>query len=223
MPSLVLHDKEFLPAHVTSDVARSAQPFLACGRLRDEIEYPKYDLFHLAKCQRPYQIYSPTNILAVNSLRLTPQGAWGILPDGSMVMDAHHAKHRAGKNRGHNGLSLNFTSHYSRMQQHFGEHIEIGCAGENIVVETAESLALNQLGHKVVIQTANGNSISLHQIRVAAPCEPFSRYCLNPDTTPPAAVMKATLQFLDEGMRGFYVVFQGETADIQVGDKLFVI
>ena len=171
--------------------------------------------------QRPYQTYSPTNIRSVVTLRLTPQGAWGILPDGTTVMDAHHENHRAGKNRGHNGLSLNFTAHYGRMQQRFGEHIEIGCAGENIVVETAEPLTLDQLGGQVAIQKDNGNSINLHQIRVAAPCEPFSRYCLNLDTTPPAAVMKATLQFLDKGTRGFYVVFQGETADITVGDKLF--
>jgi hypothetical protein len=33
--------------------------------------------------------------------------------------------------------------------------------------------------------------------------------------------MKATLQFLDHGTRGFYLMVVGETADIQVGDTLF--
>jgi hypothetical protein len=35
-------------------------------------------------------------------------------------------------------------------------------------------------------------------------------------------VIKATLQFLDNGTRGFYATLAGETANIQVGDRLFV-
>ena len=172
--------------------------------------------------ERPYQTYSPANIRPVATLRLTPQGVVGVLADGTILLDAHHESHQARKNRGDNGISLNFTSHYGRLQQRFGERLVIGCAGENILVETAESFSLDQLSTSVHIQTANGNSVTLHQISVAAPCEPFSRYCLNLDTPPPAAVMKATLQFLDNGTRGFYTLLQGETADILLGDRLFI-
>ena len=174
----------------------------------------------LKRGQRPLQTYSPANIRNVNTLRLTPQGAWGVLPDGSTIMDAHHQEHHAGKNRGHNGLSFNFTSHYGRIQERFGERLAFGDAGENILVETTTPFRLDQLGDKVVIQKANGNTITLQQICVAAPCEPFSRYCLNLEAAPPAAVMKDTLQFLGNGTRGFYALFAGETADIQIGDKL---
>ena len=90
------------------------------------------------------------------------------------------------------------------------------------MVETAESFNLEQLGHALVIQTAGGATVTLNQVSIAAPCEPFSRYCLNLDSQPAAAVMKATLQFLDKGTRGFYLLLAGKTADIQVGDKLFI-
>ena len=171
--------------------------------------------------ERPLQTYSPANIRTVPTLRLTSQGAWGILADGTTLMDAHHENHRARKNRGDNGISLNFTSHYGRIQQRFGERIRMGDAGENILVETAQIFSPEQLGAPVVIQTASGSTVTLYQLGVAAPCEPFSRYCLDMGGRPPAAVMKATLQFLDNGMRGFYALLAGETAEIQVGDRLF--
>jgi hypothetical protein len=171
---------------------------------------------------RPFQTYSPANILSVNTLHLTAQGAWGVLPNGTTIMDAHHQEHHAGKNRGDNALSLNFTSHYGRMQQRFGNHLELGCAGENILVETAANFTLDQLGSQLLIQSANNNTIRLHQMSVADPCEPFSRYCLNLETQPAAAMMKATLQFLDNGTRGFYLLLAGETAvTIHLGDRLF--
>jgi hypothetical protein len=172
--------------------------------------------------ERPNQVYSPANIRSVATLRLTSQGVWGILPDGTTLLDAHHESHQAGKNRGDNGVSLNFTSHYGRIQERFGERLAMGAAGENILVETAESFSLDQLGNSVYIQTSSGETITLHQLSVAAPCEPFSRYCLNMGGRPPAAVMKATLQFLDNGMRGFYATLVGETAEIQVGDRVFI-
>jgi hypothetical protein len=171
--------------------------------------------------QRPLPTYSPANIRSVDTLRLTPQGAWGGLADGTTLLDAHHEDHHAHKYRGDNGLSLNFTSHYGRIQKRFGERLTPGCAGENILVETADSFSLDQLGNEVVIETAAG-PVTLHQISVALPCEPFSRYCLNQGERPAAADMKATLQFLDQGTRGFYLILAGETAEIHVGDTLFI-
>jgi hypothetical protein len=172
--------------------------------------------------ERPNQIYSPANIRPVATLRLTPQGVVGVPADGPILLDAHHESHQAGKNRGDNGVSLNFTSHYGRIQERFGERLAMGDAGENILVETAESFSLDQLGNSVYIQTTSGETITLHDLGVAAPCEPFSRYCLDLGSRPPAAVMKATLQFLDNGTRGFYATLAGETAEIQVGDWVFI-
>jgi hypothetical protein len=172
--------------------------------------------------ERPNQIYSPANIRPAATLRLTPQGVVGVPADGPILLDAHHESHQVGKNRGDNGVSLNFTSHYGRIQERFGERLAMGDAGENILVETAESFSLDQLGNSVYIQTTGGETITLQQISVAAPCEPFSRYCLDLGSRPPAAVMKATLQFLDNGTRGFYATLAGETAEIQVGDWVFI-
>jgi hypothetical protein len=172
--------------------------------------------------ERPYQSYSPANIRSVVTLRLTPQGVVGVLADGTTLLDAHHENHQVGKNRGDNGISLNFTSHYGRIQERFGERLVMGCAGENILVATAEAFSLDQLDNGVHIQTASGESVSLHQISAAAPCEPFSRYCLAMGERPLAAMMKATLQFLDNGTRGFYATLAGKTADIQVGDRVFI-
>ena len=88
--------------------------------------------------ERPYQIYSPANIRPVTTLRLTPQGVAGVQADGTTLLDAHHESHHARKNRGDNGVSVNFTSHYGRIQERFGERLVMGCAGENILVETAD-------------------------------------------------------------------------------------
>ena len=174
----------------------------------------------LKRGERPYRIYSTDNIQTVQALHLTPKGVMG-RQNGQELLDVHHTDHPRSRSRGDNGISLGFTSHYGRMRQRFGDHLTIGCAGENIIVETAVSFTLNHLTNGIIIQTADGQQIHLNQVAVMLPCLPFSKFSLQ-TANPPAERLKETLQFLDNGMRGFSAVLMGETAVVHPGDKLFL-
>ena len=174
----------------------------------------------LKRGERPYRIYSTDNIQTVQALHLTPKGVMG-RQNGLEQLDVHHTDHPRSRSRGDNGISLGFTSHYGRMRQRFGDHLTIGCAGENIIVETAVSFTLNHLTNGIIIQTADGQQIHLNQVAVMLPCLPFSKFSLQ-TANPPAERLKETLQFLDNGMRGFSAVLMGETAVVHPGDKLFL-
>ena len=174
----------------------------------------------LKRGERPYRIYSTDNIQTVQALHLTPKGVMG-RQNGQELLDVHHTDHPRSRSRGDNGISLGFTSHYGRMRQRFGDHLTIGCAGENIIVETAVSFTLNHLTNGIIIQTADGQQIHLNQVAVMLPCLPFSKFSLQ-TANPPAERLKETLQFLGNGMRGFSAVLMGETAVVHPGDKLFL-
>ena len=176
----------------------------------------------LKRGERPYQIYSTDNIQVVPALKLTAKGVVG-LRGGLEQLDVHHADHPRTGYRGDNGISLGFTAHYGRMRDRFGSHITVGCAGENVIVETAVPFTLDELTAGLIIATADGQEIRLEQVSVMLPCRPFSRFCLQAGDRAPAPVMKETLQFLDNGMRGFAVVLAGETAVIRPGDKFFLV
>jgi hypothetical protein len=167
------------------------------------------------------KVYDPAPLLAVAELILTRSGACARLADGSMMVDVHNAAHPATRNdRGVNPLSLLFTSHYARMQERFGPHLRTGCAGESILVETDEVVPLADVVAGVTVQTTNG-PVVLGQVIVAAPCAPFSVYALQHPGASTAA-LKATLQFLDHGTRGFYCQFTGDApATIAVGDCVY--
>src|SRR6266571_3612450 len=87
--------------------------------------------------EKPTRVYDPTPLLAVDRLAVGPDGALGEGSDGSWLVDVHHRAHPRTKNAdGAHGVSLGFTSHYALMRDRFGERITLGCAGENIIVET---------------------------------------------------------------------------------------
>ena len=176
----------------------------------------------LKQGEKSNRYYDPAGIRRVSALRLTPQGVVG-LENGQELNDVHHAEHPDSKNRAlTNGISFNFTSHYSLMQQRFGAHLSHGIAGENILIVTDETFAESKLADGVIIQTQDGQKVQLTQVCVAAPCAPFSEFALNLEERPPAEALKATLQFLDNGTRGFYCQVVGQSAMIQVGDAVFI-
>mgnify|MGYP000514794316 CR=1 FL=1 len=111
-------------------------------KLVGEIVQLQVQLESLKRGERPYQIYATSNIQVIPELKLTTKGVVGLL-GGLEQLDVHHADHPHSRNRGYNGISLGFTSHYGRMRDRFGSHITVGCAGENIIVETAVSLRWN--------------------------------------------------------------------------------
>lgn len=165
--------------------------------------------------------YDPAPLRVVPQLRVTPRGVLG-LEGESTWPDVHHADHPTSKNKDLiNGISFNFTSHYAQLQARFGAHLTWGSAGENILIAAAENFTEPTLASDLWIETVHGEPVHLAQIRVAAPCAPFSTYALASEMRPPADLLKTTLQFLDDGRRGFYCQAVSE-AVVQVGATVWL-
>jgi hypothetical protein len=171
---------------------------------------------------KPNRYYDPAALLSVTELTLTPEGALARLPDGSMVIDIHHPAHPDTRNLERtNDLSVGFTAHYSAMRGQFGAHLVDGCAGENILIESDDQLALADLAGGLAIQPAGGREpVRLRVVRHAPPCVEFSGYASR--SRAPEAI-KGALQFLDNGLRGFYCAL-GNSAPVvvAVGDQVLV-
>ena len=178
----------------------------------------------LKQGQRPLRYYDPAPLRVVERLRLGIEGAVGVDATGEQLVDVHHAGHPESKNRqGVNSISIGFTSHYRAMRERFGAHLADGCAGENILVETDCHWAAEQLGESLLIQCANGRTIALSSVIVAAPCVEFSHFAHLSAGPLTSDELRSTLQFLDGGMRGFYArLADGQPeAEIRAGDRIF--
>src|SRR6266700_3918225 len=118
-------------------------------------------------------------------------------------------------------LSLGFTSHYALMRDRFGERITLGCAGENIIVETERRMVFADVEHGVALLAADGRELArLEVLQVAEPCRPFSGWALGGVVE--ARVLKETLQFLEGGTRGYYCTGVG-SGIVSVGDRVAVV
>jgi len=176
--------------------------------------------------ERPYRYYDPTPLLVVDGLMLSPGGVVGLAADGGRVIDVHNVGHPASKNqRGINGVSIGFTNHYQAMRERFGPHLTEGCAGENILVEAGHTFGLGDLGGQLAIETSSGAIVSLAGLLVATPCVEFSQFAASQGERLPPEALKTTLQFLDEGMRGFYARLASDSAEaiVRAGDRVFVV
>src|SRR5881409_3176787 len=92
--------------------------------------------------EKPNRRYDPAPLLAVERLAVRPDGVLGQSNGGAWLVDVHHRSHPQTKNEdGLHGVSLGFTSHYAAMRERFGDRLTLGCAGENIVVETQRRIA----------------------------------------------------------------------------------
>lgn len=168
--------------------------------------------------------YDPAPIRSVPALRLDGRGTVWQTAWGEDIEDVHHQDHPASKNRGgSNGVSLCFTAHYDAMRERFGPHLADGLAGENILIQTDQLLGEDDLAPGLMVQTTDGQQIALERIIVAAPCVEFGRWALNyPDDARPDCSVADAVAFLADGMRGYYAVYDGRPATIQVGDRVFV-
>ena len=175
--------------------------------------------------KKPDRYYDPTPLLAVEKLYVMMNGAIGQSFDGERIVDIHNSTHPLSHNSGENAISISFTSHYQAIRARFGTDITDGCAGENILVETATEQTLAELAHGLVIQSRQtGHSIHLREILVATPCIEFSYFVLRePQAT--SEQIKEALQFLHYGRRGFYASLADEQEEgtIEVGDEVFVL
>jgi hypothetical protein len=196
-------------------------------RLLGEIVRLQVQTASLKIGQPPRRRYDPAGIHPVASLSLTPDGVRGWTEDGQSLEDVHNLTHPESKNRGGtNGISVGFDAHYDAMRARFGQHIADGIAGENILVALADKQALygehDFLGG-ITIEAANGQTIRLAQVIVAAPCAEFTRYALRfPDDARPDRTVTEALRFLDDGMRGFYAAYNGPETHISLDDRVWL-
>jgi len=172
--------------------------------------------------EKPHRVYDPTPILTVDQLSVSPDGALGEAAHGAWMVDIHHRMHPSTKNPdGEHGISLGFTSHYDEMRARLGDRITPGCAGENILVEAPGRVGMDDLTGGVALLTRDGREVvRLHVLQVAHPCRPFSGWALGGVVE--TDVLKETLQFLDDGMRGFYCVGVGGGI-VSVGDRVVAL
>jgi hypothetical protein len=173
----------------------------------------------LKRGERPNRVYDPAPLVSVKELRLTPRGASGITDRGETVLDVHHADHPATKYEAGREISFGFTSHYGKMRAEYGDGIAIGCAGENILLESERIWRLEDFASGLAWRSAaSGASVRLDAVIVAEPCVEFSRFSLRDPAASPQA-LKPVLQFLGEGTRGYCFTPAGELR-LMPGDVL---
>lgn len=174
--------------------------------------------------EKPNKVYDPTPLLTVDALRLTPHGAIGLMADGAEFLDTHHIQHPQSRNRRNaNGISIGFLSNYRQMRQRFGAHLFDGSAGENVIIEAALNFSPDDLAFGLLIETPAG-SLQLRDIKAAAPCDAFSRYCANRQVG--SEELKGILQFLSDGMRGYYATLaptESGALSVSAGDNVYAL
>ena len=176
--------------------------------------------------EKPNRVYDPAPLLSVPRLTVTPDGVLGAGADGGWIVDVHHRAHPETKNDdGLHGVSVGFTSHYAAMRDHFGDRIVMGCAGENVIVAADRTFTYDDLaggGGIAIVANDGPERVRLKVLQVAHPCRPFTGWALGGGERVEPDVLKAHLQFLDGGTRGFYCVGEG-TGTIAVGDRLVLL
>jgi hypothetical protein len=171
---------------------------------------------------KPNRAYDPTPLRAVPTLRVSPEGVLGGGSEGEWIVDVHHQAHPHTKNEdGLHGVSLGFTSHYAAMRERFGERLTVGCAGENIIAAADRPFTYDDLAGGVAILAPDGRErVRLKVLQVAHPCRPFTGWALGRQVEP--EVLKESLQFLDNGMRGFYCATE-RTGTVSLGDQIALL
>ena len=170
--------------------------------------------------------YDVTRRVEVEKLIVTPLGIEADTVSGEHILDIHHMDHpdKAYKD---DLISIGFTSHYAAMRERFGEHMQDGVAGENIIIEYDREIWMEDLGQQIVIENAETmRQIKLDVLRFAAPCNEFSHFAANSQHERLSAdELKNTLQFLNNGRRGFLLALADgqQTATVQAGDLVFAM
>ncbi|HKI96696.1 MAG TPA: hypothetical protein VJ992_15510 [Gemmatimonadales bacterium] len=167
--------------------------------------------------EKPNRTYVTAPLLAVPALRASADGVTGLTADGE-ILDVHHRGHPESRNDGGaNGISIGFTAHYDAMRSRYGPHMTLGCAGENVIVESGRPIGIDAAAEGFVVRAGDGRvKCRLGSVTIARPCKPFSGYALG-GMRVDSATLKATLQFLDGGTRGFYcgiVPMPGAAAEV---------
>ena len=145
--------------------------------------------------------YDPAPLREVEWLELSPAGCIG--PQGQL--DLHHGDHPETRNvRGVNGVSLLPSAHYDRMRARYGGHVVDGVAGENVLLSTDRPWTEQDLQGELLLEV-DGGALTMTDPMAAPPCVEFSRWCLRRDDLELDDEVRATLDALDHGTRGFYL------------------
>ncbi len=168
--------------------------------------------------------YDASRRVEVDHLLINSKGIEATTPDGEHVLDIHHLDHPDKAYDDDDLVCIGFTSHYEAMRARFGEHMVDGIAGENIIIEYGEEVWLEDLGQQIAIENREtGNRTLLDVVCFAPPCDEFSHFVAQSQQERlPAAELKATLRFLNDGRRGFLLVLSEgqEAATVQPGDRV---
>ena len=171
------------------------------------------------------QVYDPSGIVNLSEIRLTTFGIVGTLDfprEDMLFLDVHHLRHPGSRFRGDNKISMGFSSHYDSMRAAFGGRLRDGQAGENIVVACERAWTPTDLGARLWIRSCeDGREIALVNVLPIPPCEPFARFARGEEANAPARI-KADLQLLSDGMRGYYMEIESTAeAVVRLGDVVY--
>jgi len=171
--------------------------------------------------------YDASRRVEVDSIQITSNGIEATTPEGKHVLDIHHLDHPDKAYDDDDLVCIGFTSHYQAMRDRFGKHMVDGIAGENIIIEYDQEVWTENIGQQLAIENVEtGKRTLLDFVSFAAPCDEFSHFAANSQHERlPADKLKNTLQFLNNGRRGFLLVMKDgqETATVQAGDRVFAI
>jgi hypothetical protein len=192
-------------------------------RLIGRVKFVQVQRSSLKLGEKPDRRYDPTPLSIVDSLELSPEGVVGLNADGGRLIDVHNARHPQTKfGNGTAPISIGFTAHYHAMRERFGAHLTDGIAGENILIEVERPVELDDLGKQIIILNPDTKAQGILDMwSVAAPCEPFSQFAAQERIS--GERLKTTLQFLHQGMRGFYLATApGQPVfRVQAGDEVY--
>ncbi len=177
---------------------------------------------HMKIIEKGVRVYHTAPLKRVSSLRITPKGVIGRDSKGETIIDVHHHDHPQSRNRSDNDISLGFSSHYNLLRERFGAWIENGIAGENILIDVAERVHPRQLMGAIIIESKqNAQKHRLEALTPAPPCVEFSQYLAQSPLS--SSETKAILQYLDDGVRGYYARSLSESVfEITLGDLVYI-
>jgi hypothetical protein len=171
--------------------------------------------------------YDVARRVEVDRISITSKGIEATTSEGERVLDIHHLDHPDKAYGDDDLISIGFTAHYEAMRARFGEHMVDGAAGENIIIEVKDEIWPDDLGEQILIENSStGRKVSLDVVSYAEPCEEFSHFAArSQDARLPAQELKFTLQFLDNGRRGFLLTLneRENSAEVQPGDQVYRI
>lgn len=175
----------------------------------------------------PGYFYDHTRLMPADHLVITSGGIETTTPAGERVLDIHHLEHPEKAYDPDDLVCIGFTSHYAAMRARFGQHMQDGVAGENIIIDCADEIWPAHLGQQLAIENAQSGTLAYLDVsRFAAPCEEFSHFAANSQHKRlPAKELKSALQFLGNGRRGFLLVLAAGQGPITVqpDDRVYVV